>query len=602
MRRFLASAPVTLVAMLIVVFGIPATAQLPPQIPLFDKLDPLVQLATMDPAGHSRVIVRAVDSASLPLVGPLIQAAGGSPGRPLSIIEAQAADVPNASLLALAGSAAISRIASDRDTIATNERTGPTVGATAVRQTYGYDGTGVGIAVIDSGAAASHTDLADGSGAPRIVQFVDFVNNATAPYDDFGHGSHVAGIVAGNGFDSGGLRTGIAPGARLLVLKVLDGNGRGRLSDLIAAFDYVVASRTVFGTRVVNVSIGAGVYESCEIDLLTIAAKRVTEAGIVVVAAAGNNGTSGGVTRYGGITAPGNAPWVLTVGASNHQGTINRADDTVATFSSRGPSAVDYLAKPDIVAPGVGIESLSSPGSTLYSTRSTGLLAGTVDPGYLPYLSLSGTSQATPVVTGSVALMLQANPALTPNAIKAILQYTAEIRPGYDPLTQGAGFLNTAGAVALARYFGGLGGYPSDLNWGRQLIWGNHNVTGGYLTPTANAWSSSVPWGAAMAGLVNVNWGVRQQGLVWVTWGTSCANPTCTSVNWGTGSQNVVWGSSCGGADCEGGTLWASPGNAPVFIWNTSGEEGDTIVWGTSDGEESDTIVWGTTCDPVCHH
>jgi serine protease AprX len=600
MRRFITSAPAALVATLIVLSGVRTAAQLPPP-PGLNKLDPLVQHALTNPNGQSRVIVRAVNSASLPLVGPLIQQAGGSVGRQLSIIEAQAAEVPNSSLLALAASAVVSRIASDRVMTASNERTGATVGATAVRQTFGYDGTGIGIAVIDSGVAASHADLADGSGAPRIVQYVDYVDGATAPSDAFGHGTHVAGIIAGNGFDSGGLRAGIAPAAQLLVLKVLDGSGRGRISDLIAAFDYVVASRIQFSIRVVNVSIGAGVYESYDTDLLTIAAKRVAEAGVVVVAAAGNNGKSGGAIQYGGIMAPGNAPWVLTVGASSHQGTVDRADDIMAVFSSRGPAVVDYLAKPDLVAPGVGIESLSSPGSTMYSSRATGLLAGTVDPGYLPYLSLSGTSQATPVVTGSVALMLQANPALTPNAVKAILQYTAEIRPGYDTLTQGAGFLNTAGAVELARYFGGQGSYPSDPNWGRQLIWGNHRLTGGNLAPTANAWSINVQWGSALTGGANVVWGVRPQGLGWVTWGTSCGNLQCTNIVWGSpNAENVVWGSSCGGADCDSSTFWSSPAGG-TMVWPTSDDESEVIVWGTSDGE-NEIIVWGTSCDPNCHN
>src|SRR5439155_11314356 len=119
------------------------------------------------------------------------------------------------------------------------------------------------------------------------------------------------------------------------------------------------------------------------------------DAGIVVVAAAGNNGRSAdGRTQYGGITAPGNAPWVLTVGASSHMGTIDRSDDTVAAFSSRGPTAIDRAPKPDLVAPGVGIESLSAPGSLLYSSMGPYLLRGTTTTADLPYLSLSGTSMA----------------------------------------------------------------------------------------------------------------------------------------------------------------------------------------------------------------
>src|SRR5262249_56595109 len=128
--------------------------------------------------------------------------------------------------------------------------------------------------------------------------------------------------------------------------------------------------------------------------------------GLSVRAAAGNAGRSStGRVQYGAITAPGNAPWVLTVGPSCHMGTIDRADDTIAAFSSRGPTRFDYAAKPDLVAPGVGTESLSVPGSTLYSTFSAYLLPGTIATSYPPYLSLSGTSMSTPVGSGSVPLM-----------------------------------------------------------------------------------------------------------------------------------------------------------------------------------------------------
>src|SRR5207237_1419808 len=172
-------------------------------------------------------------------------------------------------------------------------------------------------------------------------------------YDDYGHGTHVAGIIAGNGFDSGGARSGIAPAARLVVIKALDGSGQGRISNVIAALDYVVGHQHDFNIRVVNLSVATGVYESYYSDPLTLAAKRAVDSGIVVVAAAGNAGrNSHGATQYGGITAPGNAPWVLTVGASSHMGTVDRSDDTMAPFSSRGPTAVDYSAKPDLVARG----------------------------------------------------------------------------------------------------------------------------------------------------------------------------------------------------------------------------------------------------------
>ena len=202
------------------------------------------------------------------------------------------------------------------------------------------------------------------------------------------------------------------------------------------------------------------------------------------------------MTLYRGSTAPGNAPWVLTVGASSHNGTAERFDDTMAVFSSRGPGAVDYGAKPDLVAPGVGIESLSDPASALYTACSAYLLPETEPTSYFPYLSLSGTSMAAPVVTGTVALMLQANAALTPNAVKAILQYTARPFASYDHLTQGTGLLNARGAVDLARFFAGsITDYPSSTGWGAQLMWGNQLIGGGRIMPGVNAWSADVTWG-----------------------------------------------------------------------------------------------------------
>ena len=416
--------------------------------------------------------------------------------------------MPRCRRLAIAASS--QQVALDRPVEGVAERTGASIGATSIRQELGYDGTGIGVAVIDSGVTAWHDDLT-GSGGQRVRRFVDFVNGRTTPYDDYGHGTHVAGVVAGNGFDSGGARSGIAPGADLIVLKVLDSRGGGHISDVIAALDYVVANKNALQIRVVNLSVSAAVHESYDTDPLTLAAKRAVAAGIVVVAASGNFGRDPeGDPQYGGVTAPGNAPWVLTVGASSHMGTVQRTDDTIAAFSSRGPTAVDYEAKPDLVAPGAGVESLSDPDSAFYTSKASFLLAGTVSTPYLPYLSLSGTSVAAPVVSGTVALMLEANPALTPNAVKAILQYTAQLYPGYDALTQGAGFLNAKGAVELARFFAAPPGspYPSSSGWGAQVIWGNQRLRGGRLAPAANAWSPAVTWGAALtpAGK-NVEWG-----------------------------------------------------------------------------------------------
>jgi len=559
------------------------------------KMGPHAARRAVLAVGSSRVIITAADTTQLPDVAAAIDQAGGARGRALPIIDAYVADVPNPALSGLANNPKISHISLDRVIVGTVERTGATVGATAVRQEFGYDGSGVGIAVIDSGITSWHDDLTGGGSPQRVDSFVDFVNGRNAAYDDYGHGTHVAGIIAGNGMDSSGARSGIAPNARLMVLKVLDGTGAGHVSDVIAAMHYVLVNKAARNIRVVNLSVATGVYESYDDDPLTRAAQRLVSAGVVVVAASGNYGhDSQGRIIYGGITAPGNAPWVLTVGASSHMGTVDRSDDRIAGFSSRGPTSIDLAAKPDLLAPGVGIESLSDPSSAFYTTQSAYLLEGTVPTTYLPYLSQSGTSMAAPVVSGTVALMLQANPSLTPNQVKAILQYTAQVYPRYDPLTEGAGFLNAKGAVTLARDI--AAGTPAFLpEWSGQIIWGNRLVTGGWLTSDANAWSSDITWGRS----------TTRNGQP-IEFGLRCASPTCEdgATVWtiDPGFRNVVWGSKCGNSNCDG------PWIIDVFtttvgdtvVWGTA--EGDTVVWGTTEGDtvvwgttEGDTVVWGTT-------
>jgi hypothetical protein len=290
-------------------------------------------------------------------------------------------------------------------------------------------------------------------------------------------------------------------------------------------------------------------------------------------------------------------------------GTIDRSDDTIPPFSSRGPTAIDRVAKPDLVAPGVGIESLSVPNSALYNTYSAYLLTGTVSTSYPPYLSLSGTSMATPVVAGTVALMLQANPSLTPNAVKAALQFTAQNYPAYDPLTEGVGFLNAQGAVELAHFLAAPSTvpYPVDTTWSRQLIWGNYLVNGGRLAANANAWQAGRVWGATPTVYGQpITWGTicsvdcDSGSSVWVSWGVSCGNLSCTSLDWGYGTQDVVWGSQCGGSDCSSDTAWSGTDSVSgtTVVWGTS-DGSETVVWGTNDGDE--TVVWGTSCtDPSC--
>jgi serine protease AprX len=574
------------------------------------KLDAALRQRALAPRGTSRVIVRTLDGAP---ADAALRTVDARPGRHLRGLGAQVAEVPDAALETLASHPSVRAVSLDRTVRGTLERTAATVGATWVSEQLGLDGSGIGVAMIDSGVAGWHDDLTG-----RVVRFVDFVNHQPLAYDDYGHGTHVAGIIAGSGHDSAGARRGIAPGAHLVALKVLDGSGDGYISNVIAALDYAVQMRAALNIRVINISVAAGVYESYDSDPLTLAAKRAVEAGIVVVTAAGNLGRNAkGQTQFGGITAPGNAPWVLTVGASSHNGTDDRDDDTIAAFSSRGPAAIDYSAKPDLVAPGVGTESTTDADSLLFATRPASRLWGTVPTAAQPYLSLSGTSMAAPVVAGTVALMLQANPSLTPNAVKAILQFTAEDNRKYNLLAQGAGFLNARGAVAYARTFkadGKTDGSAAQADgdqpaWSRHITWGNHRIGGGMLTADASAWRQDVTWGAATTALGDrVTWGVlcagsdagcqdasepAAEGGDNIVWGTSCApdDPDCDNIVWGTGDdENIVWGTDCGGNDCEN------------IVWGTAAAcdpedpDCDNIVWGTAD--ERDNIVWGTSCAP----
>jgi subtilisin family serine protease len=401
-------------------------------------------------------------------------------------------------------------------------RTTVATGSRWVTEQLGVTGAGVGVATIDSGVNPWHDDL-DG----RIVHFADFVNAQALAYDDYGHGTHVAGIIAGGGQRSNGAQRGMAPGAHLVVLKALDVTGNGFTSNVIAAIDHAIANRTTYNIRVLNLSVAAGVYESFTTDPLTLAAKRAVESGIVVVAASGNRGRDlTGQPQYGGITSPGNAPWVLTVGATSDLGTVDRGDDVLAGFSSRGPAAIDRTAKPDLVAPGVNIASTTDPSSALYAANPSSRQWGMVKTGSEPYLSLTGTSMAAPVVAGAIALMLEANAALTPNAVKAILEYTAEARAGYGHLAQGAGFLNARGAVELARAFAGTGQAPelsSDpVRWSRHIIWGNRRVGGGMLGARASAWNLSVTWGDA-----------RTPAGKAIAWGVACRDETdCEPAPW----------------------------------------------------------------------
>ena len=273
-----------------------------------------------------------------------------------------------------------------------------------------YSGNGIGVAVIDSGIQPG-IDFGD-----RITAFYDFTKGgirAVTPHDDYGHGTHVAGLIASE-------YVGVAPYARLIGLKVLDSKGQGTTDNVVRAIEFAITNRHLLGINVLNLSLGHPIYEPAATDPLVQAVEHATRVGLTVVVAAGNFGINPktGEVGYAGIVSPANAPSALSTGAVNTFDTVTRDDDRIAPYSSRGPSWYDGFAKPDVVAPGHNMLSVAAEGSTLRKAQEKRGNTGN-------YMKLSGTSMAAGVTSGVVALVLQANYRLTPNALKAVLEYTA---------------------------------------------------------------------------------------------------------------------------------------------------------------------------------
>src|SRR5437773_1164917 len=330
-----------------------------------------------------------------------IHARGGSVKDDLPVVDAVLTSLPVNALEGLANDLNVIFVSPDREIHSTMDYANPTIGANIARS-YEYDGTGIGVAVIDSGVS----DPPDLSG--RIVYsetFIPFVAN-----EKYGHGTHVAGIIAGTGSDSSGKYLGVAPGAKIINFRVLDDNGTGTDSTVIKAIDRAISLKSKYNIRVMNLSLGRSVFESYTVDPLCQAVERAWKAGIVVVTAAGNEGrnNSQGTQGYGTTSAPGNDPYLITVGAMKTEGTVSKGDDLIASYSSKGPTLFDHIVKPDIVAPGNRTVSvLDAKGSLQFAYpvndvpasyyQKNGSNSGS------PYYILSGTSMAAAVVSGGVA-------------------------------------------------------------------------------------------------------------------------------------------------------------------------------------------------------
>lgn len=416
---------------------------------------------------------------------------------------------------------------------------------------YGYDGTGIGIAEIDSGVRTGHPDLVNPmTGASRVVYSESFISGLDAS-DQYGHGTHVAGLLAGNGRSSGGWMRGIAQNANILNLRVLDANGAGADSGVISAIQRAIQLKSTYNVRVINLSLGRPVFESYALDPLCQAVEQAWKSGIVVVVAAGNYGRDNSFNTggYGLIAAPGNDPYVITVGATNTHATDSTSDDTVASYSSKGPTLLDHVVKPDLVAPGNRIVSLIANGSTLDTNYPKDEVPPSEYGSYSTtpiYFRLSGTSMATPIVSGTVALMLQRIPYLSPDQVKIRLMKTAtKSYPLYltatatstgtvyslqdDVFVVGAGYLNSYSAIlsndlpsgnslsplAVRDSFGNVllqadpaSAWASSLTWGSSITWGSS-----VLEANSIIWGNSIVWGDSTAAGYSIVWGNS------ITWG-----------------------------------------------------------------------------------
>ncbi len=283
----------------------------------------------------------------------------------------------------------------------------------------GITGKGVGVAVIDSGVSGGAADFTRGDGTTRIAANVLANPGATRAGDDVGHGTHVAGIIAGNSLNRDpsdpnyGLYEGIAPEADLITIKTADDEGNSTVLDVIDGLQFVVDHRDDLHIGVVNLSLTSDTPSSYLDDPLDAAVEFAWHSGIVVVTAAGNRGNAADAVQY----APANDPYVVTVGGVDQNGTSAPADDTVADWSSHG-TTLDGLAKPDVLAPGAHITSTLAPGG-LFAQLCPQCLVGD------GYFTMSGTSMAAPVVSGAAALVLQARPDYNPDQVKQVLDASA---------------------------------------------------------------------------------------------------------------------------------------------------------------------------------
>ncbi|MEL6868168.1 MAG: S8 family serine peptidase [Pseudomonadota bacterium] len=327
--------------------------------------------------------------------------------------------------------------------------------------------------------------------------------------DAFGHGTHIASTIAGTGSISGGEYAGVAPGATIYDLRILDDTGRGTVADALAAIDWLLANAKQAGIRVVNLSVGKAIESSAADDLLVAGVEALVANGLTVVVSAGNYGELGNFY----VTSPGNAPNVITVGALDVNDSACNSDDAIAAFSSQGPALYDHYLKPDLVAPGTRIIGATAPHGSMredYPHRLESCANGRCSD---EYFRLSGTSMAAAMTSGAAVLMLSQDSTLSPATIKARLMRSARKIDG-DPIATGAGVLDITAALQetgtvtaaptprLIRASGqktiliedtaslwGNQDFNADAIWSKGFLW-----TQGYLWTDGNVYANGYLW------------------------------------------------------------------------------------------------------------
>ena len=634
---FRGAAPALISALLLFIFFSPAMADKGGRAGIASDLQE--RMGKESPSNKVRVLLNLGDNDPR-VVAEKIKELGGAVRRHFRNVGVMVVDLPLGAVNALAEIDGLEYVAPDRAVNGLASHIETTTGASLVYSSVltsltPTDGSGIGVAVLDSGIDSSHVDLRDDTkGTRRVVLSWDFTGRGGLD-DPYGHGTHIAGIIAGDGgasYVAGRDYTGIAPGANLINFKVLDEYGHGYVSNVVAAIDQAISIRNVYNIKVINLSLAAPPIDSYVNDPMCRAVDRATRAGIVVVAAAGNFGQDqNGNKVYGGITSPGISPSAITVGATLSRGTDIRSDDAIAPYSSRGPTlshtidpvtrqiVYDDLAKPDLVAPGTRIVSLERSNNYLVTTYPVlHVDTGNNVNNKSRYMILSGTSMATGVVSGTVALMMQANPGLTPNQVKAILMYSAQIMDGPDLFEQGAGLLNAEGAVRLARgvsrygyslpvgaaLYAGLLPSPESVIagetcvWGQSLIWGGGMLRGeGILTTQQLAYSQSLIWGIGRLD----SWGLGvsyYDGLYSDSYVVFGKNNQWNYVTWNAGtptSSGLIWNDRLYGS----GLIWGNQIISNDFfnvgptslIWGINGYGGynTSLIWGLKDSG----LIWG---------